>query len=186
MEQNKTSNHTLIITGLIVLAALTRLMPHPHNFTAIGAIALFGGASIKNKKLAVLLPLASMFLSDMLLELISGIGFHNTIFFVYTAFVAVTFIGMYISQKNKPKNIVMASVAASLTFFLISNFGVWAASGFQNGIVGLTATYFAGIPFYNQDIFGSFLFNTIMGDLFFNGLLFGSYYFAKQNIPALK
>ena len=175
----------LFITIAIVLAAISRVLPHPFNFTPVAAMALFGGALFTDKRIAFIIPLLAMFISDCILELVSGIGFHNTIIYVYASFVLITFIGIYIRNNAKTGNIILASLISSILFFLITNGGVWAAGGFEFGLSGLLTTLLAGIPFYNNEIFGSFFFNTIAGDLFYCGILFGSYYFAKAKFPAL-
>src|ERR1700741_1304547 len=89
----------LFISIAIGLAAISRILPHPFNFTPIGAMALFGGESFANKKIAFLIPILAMFLSDCMLELISGIGFHGTIGYVYASFVLITGIGIYIRHN---------------------------------------------------------------------------------------
>ncbi|MEK6614790.1 MAG: DUF6580 family putative transport protein [Bacteroidota bacterium] len=185
MKSKKNTSGFLFITIAILLAAISRVIPHPFNFTPIGAMALFGGVCFTDKRLAFILPLLAMFLSDYLLELVSGIGFHTTIIYVYASFVLITFIGIIIRNNIKAGNIILASLISSILFFLITNFGVWAAGGFEFGLSGLLTTYLAGIPFYNNEIFGSFFFNTIAGDLFYCGILFGSFYFARSKFPAL-
>ena len=175
----------LFITIAILLAAMSRVLPHPFNFTPIAAMALFGGALFTDKGIAFIIPLLAMILSDLLLELIAGIGWHNTIIYVYASFVLITCIGIYIRNNARTGNIILASLISSILFFLITNGGVWAASGFQFGFGGLLTTLLAGIPFYNNEIFGSFFFNTIVGDLFYCGILFGSFYFARLKFPAL-
>ena len=62
----------LIIPAIIIFAAFTRLMPHPPNFTPIIAMGLFGGAYLKDKRLALLLPMGAMLIADIFL------GFHGT------------------------------------------------------------------------------------------------------------
>jgi len=176
----------IFITCAIVLAAISRVLPHPPNFTPIGAMALFGGACFANKKFAFIVPLAAMFISDCMLQLISGIGFHNTMIYVYASFVLITFTGVYIRNNAKAGNVILASLISSILFFVITNFGVWASTGYVMGMQGLLNTYLIAIPFYSNSIFGSFFANTIVGDLFFSGILFGSYYFAKSKFPVLR
>ncbi|TAL61727.1 MAG: hypothetical protein EPN85_04120 [Bacteroidetes bacterium] len=185
MQSKIVTPRFLFVTVAILIAAISRVLPHPPNFTPIAAIALFGGAYISDKRLAFLLPLLIMFISDSLLELVSGIGFHNTLLYVYASFVVVTLIGIYIRNNAKSGNIILASLISSILFFIVTNFGVWAASGFELGFGGLIVTYAAGIPFYNNSISGSFFLNTIVGDLFYCGILFGSLYFAKSKFPRL-
>ena len=179
MKSKILSPRFLFITIAIVLAALSRVLPHPFNFTPIGAMALFGGACLSDKRIAFLVPLMAMLISDCIL------GFHNTLLYVYVSFIIITFIGMYIRNNAKTGTIILASLVSSLLFFLITNFGVWASDPTSLGMTGLINTYLVAIPFYSHDIFGSFFLNTIMGDLFFNGLLFGSLYFAQAKFPAL-
>lgn len=173
------------ITIAILLAAFSRILPHPFNFTPIAAMALFGGACFTDRRLAFAVPLLSMAMSDIALQLIAGIGWHNTIIYVYVSFILITLIGMYIRHNVRTGNIIAASLISSILFFLITNFGVWAAGGFAGGLQGLAKTYALGIPFYNNEIFGSFFFNTVAGDLFYCGILFGSLYLAQLRFPAL-
>jgi hypothetical protein len=173
------------ISTAILLAAFSRVLPHPFNFTPIAAMALFGGACLANKRVAFIVPLAAMFISDSILQMISGIGWHNTILYVYASFAVITGIGIYMRNNAKAGNIILASLISSLLFFAVTNFGVWAAGGFENGLAGLAATYLLGVPFHNNDILGSFFFNTIAGDLFWSGVLFGGFYLARLRFPVL-
>src|SRR3989304_6590458 len=109
----------LVLAGMILIAALTRLIPHPPNFTAIGAIALFGGAYFSKKSLAFAVPLIAMFLSDIIIE------FHPGMYAVYLSFILIVMIGMSLKDKKKVMNILLASVSASVLFFIITNFAHW-------------------------------------------------------------
>jgi hypothetical protein len=160
----------LFISSLIVLAAVSRLLPHPPNFTAIGAMALFGGAYL-SKKYAFFIPLAAMLISDAL------IGFHSNMISVYFSIMLIVVVGLFISRNANLYRIVGGSLTASVLFFLITNFAVWLGSTYypQNP-AGLIACYVSAVPFFNY---------TIMGDLFFSGVLFGGFYFARQRFPQL-
>src|SRR6476646_7952805 len=126
-------NRTLVVSaGLLVLtAAFTRVFPHAPNFTAIGAMAVFGGSVIKDKKLALLLPLAALLLSDVCLQIFTETkGFYGiTQFFVYAAFLIITASATFM-QKRSVSNILVASIGAGAIFFVLSNFGVWVSSSF--------------------------------------------------------
>jgi hypothetical protein len=186
MQTKLFSPKIIFITSIIILAAFSRLLPHPPNFTAIGAIALFGGALYNNKKLSLIVPLLAMFLSDTALEFINGTGFHKSITAVYLSFAIITFIGYAIRNNISAKTIVFSSIISSVLFFLITNLSVWYTSpDFTHDLKGLMNCYWVAIPFYSNDIFGSFFFNTVLGDLFFSGLLFGVYSFALRNYPSL-
>jgi len=182
---NKQNNKLVLSATLLILfAALTRLFPHYPNFTAIGAMAIFGGIVIKDKKLAFLLPLGALFLSDVCLQFFTSIhGFYGKEqIFVYSAFILITGLAMFIRKQNVA-TIAFAAVWSGILFFLISNLGVWLLSPFYpNTLAGLAACYWIAIPFYNGEITGSFLLNSIVGNLFFSAILFGAYALVKQQI----
>lgn len=164
------------LTTLIIVAAITRLFPHIPNFTPIAAMALFGGVYFKGKPAAFLVPLLAMFISDCFLELLTGWGFHNTLVYVYASIALITVIGLYVKKNVNVQTVLLGSVSSSILFFIITNFGVWASLGYQQGVSGLFAIYTQGLPFFAP---------TLAGDIFFNGILFGSFYLAQRRLPAL-
>lgn len=167
----KISPNFLVVTLMVFAAAFVRLIPHPPNFAPIAAMALFGGAYFNKKSFAFAVPLAAMFLTD------SIIGFHSGMWIVYLSFALIVVIGMLILKKVSVKNVVLASVTASISFFIITNFGVWAfGTMYPKNIAGLIECYVAAIPFIH---------NTLIGDLFFSGIMFGVYEFAKTKLPVL-
>jgi hypothetical protein len=161
----------LVLAGMILIAAFTRLIPHPPNFTAIGAMALFGGAYFSRKSLAFAVPLIAMFFSDMI------IGFHQGMYAVYLSFIFIVMIGLTLKNKKKAGNVFLASVSASVLFFIITNFAQWLSYPlYSKDIAGLIACYVAAIPFFHY---------TLLGDLFFVGALFGLFELAKMKFPQL-
>jgi hypothetical protein len=166
----------IFIATAIIIAAVSRLFPHLPNFTPIAAMALFGAVYFENKVLAVIIPLVTMFLSDVALELTTGWGFHNTLIYVYISFILTSLIGFWVKGNTTVRTIAIGSVGASIMFFIITNFGVWAAGGFAGGISGLNATYVMGIPYFAP---------TLIGDVFYNAILFGTFYFLQRRNPAL-
>ena len=160
-----------ILTLMIFAAAFVRLIPHPPNFAPIAAMALFGGAYFTKKWASLIVPLAAMFITDLIL------GFHTTMWAVYLSFALIVVIGMLMVKQKKIGNIFFASVSASVLFFILTNFGVWISSPFyaKTG-AGLAACYTAAVPFFHQ---------TLLSDLFFVGVMFGLYYLAKQKFPIL-
>ncbi len=165
------NKRSLFILTVIVVAAITRLLPHPSNVTPIAAIALFGAASFSNKRLALILPLAAMFLSDLV------IGFHNTIIYVYVSFIITSIIGLLIRNNVNYKTVIAGSLVSSVLFFLITNFGVWVASNSAGFPQSLLTTYELGLPFFR---------NEIIGTLLFNGVLFGSLHFAVSKLKIVE
>jgi hypothetical protein len=161
----------LILAGIVLVAAFTRLIPHPPNFTAIGAIALFGGAYFSKKYLAFVVPAAAMLMTDLIL------GFHSTMWSVYLSFAIIVAIGFTLQNKVKTGRVLLATVSASILFFIITNFAAWLAMPFYpKTLVGLAASYTAAIPFFHYNF---------LGDLVYTGVIFGSFELARLKYPVL-
>ncbi len=158
-----------VLVAMIVAAAFSRLIPHPWNFTAIGAMALFGGAYLPSKKLSLLVPILALIVSDLVL------GFHNTMVFVYLAFLMIVTLGWNMREERSVLKLASFSLLSSCLFFVISNFGVWFMGGFYSkSFEGLVQCYIAAIPFFE---------NQILGDLFFSSVMFGSYEVIRKVAP---
>jgi len=156
--------NSLIGSTLILAAALSRLLPHPANFTPILAIALAGGVYL-DKRIALVIPLAALIISDLF------IGFHNTIFFVYGSFLLIGFIGVWLQSHKKPLWIVGTTLFSSVIFFMITNFGVWITGGgwfYAKTWQGLIDCYTLALPFFR---------NSVAGDLVYTAVLFGLFEF---------
>ena len=167
-------NRTKLITisGMILAAAIIRLLPHPPNFTPIFAMALFGGTYINNKKMALLVPLATMLVSDLF------IGLHILIPAVYGSIAIITSIGFLLKNRVRPTTMIGASLFGSLIFYLISNFAVWSLLGtYPQTPAGLVSCYIAALPYFK---------NTLISGLFYSALLFGAFEFAKRKFPVLE
>lgn len=176
MKTNTLTPRFIFIVSAIFIVAASRLFPHIPNFTPLAAMALFGGVYLSDKRLAFIVPLLALLISDIALQLLFGWGFHNTMIYVYIGFILTSFIGMLVKRNTSVLSVAAGSMISSILFFIITNFGVWAASGYQMGLAGLEATYMLGIPFFAP---------TLVGDLFFNGILFGAFYLAQIKFPAL-
>ena len=169
-----TANHARLFALLsaILTAAALRLVPHPPNFTPIGAMALFSGAYLGRRVLALIAPLAAMLLSDIVL------GFYSGMWVNYIAVALIVLVGWVALSRVSVLRVGVASVAGSLLFFLVSNFGVWALSGmYPHTLMGLEACYVAAIPFFQ---------NTVAGDLFYCSLLFGGFALLQRAVPAVR
>lgn len=182
--------NTLLLSAvlLIIAAAFTRLFPHYPNFTAIGAIAVFGGSVIKDKRLGFLLPLCALLLSDICLQLFTSTrGFYGVSqYFVYAAFIIITGLATFL-KKRSVANIALAAAWSGAIFFAISNLGVWISSDFYpKTLSGLAACYWASVPFYKNEVFGNFILNSVIGNLFYSALLFGAYYVMERKVTTQK
>ena len=161
------------IMAIIIAAVAARIsMSGIPNVSPITALALFSGAYLADRKLALLVPLVAMFIGDLVL------GLHNMMFFVYGAFILISLIGFFISTRLCGHVVISASLISSIVFFLVTNFGVWMVSGlYPMTFEGLVACYTAAIPFFQM---------TLMGDLFFVGITFGVFMLLERLIPAIQ
>jgi hypothetical protein len=156
--------------GLVVLGVFARLIDHPANVSPIAAIALFSGAMFADKRLAFAVPIAAMILSDAL------IGFHSLALIVYLSFALCVFIGWFFIKKASVKNVVLASLAGSLVFFVLTNFAYW-LSFYPITFEGFLSCYTAALPFFR---------NALIGNLVYSGVLFGGFVLAEKYIEQLR
>jgi hypothetical protein len=152
----------VMVVLLISFAIFARVMPHPANFAPIAAIAIFGGA-ILPRRWAVLLPLAAIILSDLV------IGMHSLFLLTWGVFAAIALLSNYWLRNINVVNVGLASIGASVLFYLVTNFGVWAEGRmYPMTIEGLMSSYYNALPFFR---------NTLMGDMAYTAMLFGTYSF---------
>ncbi len=162
----------ITITGIILVAVVSRFIPHPPNFTPILAICMFSGIMFQDKKLSFLIPIIMMVISDAFL------GFHNNLFWVYGTLLLIVGMGIYMQDKVKLPTVILGVTSSSIGFFLITNFGVWLGSiSYPQTLSGLALCYTAGIPFLK---------NTILSNFLFSGIFFAVYSIVSRIIPELK
>ena len=173
---SKEKNITLIV-ALIFLGISSRFLflvdgvPSIPNFTAIGAVALFGSYFLR-KKSSIVIPLLVLWVSDLVLNNVVYAEYFDSFSFfgdpwVYGGFVATILVGWYLIKKLSVKNVVSASILGALIFFIITNFSVWLTSGlYTKDISGFFTCYIKAIPFFR---------NALLGNLFFSAVLFGAY-----------
>ena len=170
---------------IVISGVLLRLLPHLPNFAPISAIGLFSGSHL-DRRLGVVLPIIIIIISDYLLLYINPFGtqilnfnqvqpitalFHSTTVYVWGSFIISGLIGVWLKSYLQPSNITGASLLASIQFYLITNFGVWATGSYSRGLDGLLESYLMGLPFFRW---------TLLGDLFYCGAFFISYALAKR------
>jgi hypothetical protein len=157
---------------MIAAAAALRLVPHPPNFSPIDAMALFSGAYVGRRTVAFAGPLAALALSDLVL------GSYPGMLFQYASVAVIVLLGSLALSRISVLRVAGASLASSVLFFVISNFGVWLVSGmYDQTIKGLGDCYVAAIPFFQ---------NTLGGDLFYAALLFGGFSLLQHFVPRLR
>ncbi len=182
--KNNSQSKMGIVALIILSAALCRLLSPFANVTPIGAMALFGGVYCANRWQSIALPLASLWISDLILNNVVYKAYFPTFtlfsmgsIFVYASVAATAVLAWFLLKKVNTKNVILASVAGSVLFFVVTNFGVWAmGTMYPKNTAGVMACYTAAIPFFR---------NSLMGDLLWSGVLFGGFAFAQRRFPAL-
>jgi len=152
---------------MVLLCAAARVLPHPWNFTPLMAIGLFSGYQASKAATGILVTLSALVLSDAVL------GFHTGFWWVYGAALVAVLFGRITRNRGGAGAIAAAALASSLSFFLITNFMVWATSGmYPVTLTGLGACFTAAIPFFQ---------NQFVGDAVYTLALFGGYALLKRS-----
>lgn len=183
-------NLGIIVTGIVLLIGLSRLLPHPFNFTPVGAMALFAGRYLSTKYLKFAVPFIALYLSDFILNnFVHRIYFpdqEGLIFFseymiwTYAAIGAIVLIGWLLLNKMNIKNVLLVSVGYSIAFFVITNFGTWmTGTMYPKTSVGLLECFMLGVPFFKW---------TLIGNLVYTPILFFTfeYFLAKNSLITQK
>jgi hypothetical protein len=159
-----------VLASMIVFAAVARLIPHPPNFTPIGAMALFGGACLADRRLAILMPLVTLFLSDLFL------GPHVLIPVVYGSFALNVLLGRWLRSRRTVVNTAAVTLLGSVHFFVTTNFACWLL-WYSHTVEGFVTCYVSAIPFFQ---------NTLLGDAVYAACLFGALALAERGFPVLR
>ena len=146
--------------GLVLILILSRLIPHPPNFTPIVAVAIMSGYLFKNIYLSFATLLVSMLVAD------AFIGFYENIFFVYLSLLFLVYIFYKLGRKINLKNLFLYSFAGSILFFIITNFGVWLLGSpgldnvpYEKNLQGLIKCYILAIPFIKNTVLSTLIFS---------------------------
>lgn len=162
-----TKKEKVIAAGMLILVGISyRLFPHPANFAPVAAISLFSGFYFRRYFIAI--PLVAMFISDIF------IGFYDwkLMSAVYGSFILISLIGILMRKNKSVVSLMGCSLSGSVLFFILTNLAVWAFSPwYPHNWQGLLNCYTLAIPFFK---------NTILGDLFYASVIFGSYEILAQ------
>ncbi|HEX6191399.1 MAG TPA: DUF6580 family putative transport protein [Chitinophagaceae bacterium] len=135
------------------------------GFSPVIAIALFSGMIMRNRDLSFVLPLLSVLVSDMLIQVLYTMdlfpypGFYSGQWLNYLILLIPTLIGWMLKGKNLG-SLFIGALAAPTVFFLVSNFNVWSSNlvSYSKDFDGLMACYAAGLPFYKNALIAMFVF----------------------------
>jgi hypothetical protein len=145
------------VLGFILLGIMSRIIPHPPNFTALNAIALFGICSFGSLRISFFTVFSAMLISDLVL------GFHSSMVFVYLSFGLTVVMGYWLNSKRSPIRTTYLLMASSFVSFFITNFGVWILSPlYPKTVAGLGLCYLAATPFLANEVLGTFSYGAIL------------------------
>ncbi len=164
-ERGKILEVAIAIVFVLIGVGL-RLLPHSPNFAPIGALALFGGVYL-SKKIALILPMAAMIISDIF------IGYYelNLMLLVYGSFLLCVILGFWLKRHKRWSTILGSSILSAVLFFLITNFAVWLFTPwYAKTFLGILQCYLMALPFFK---------NTLLGNLFYTASFFGTYEIIK-------
>lgn len=184
MQSNKLNIRFYVLVLLIFIAAFSRMIPHMHNFSPLGAIGLFGAAYFTKKWYALLIPISATWLSDLFINNViyakyypTFTWFYEGFFWQYASYILIAIAGFFIFKKVSAGRVVAGALTSSVIFFIISNFGCWIGNTFYaQSLAGLTTCYAAGVPFLK---------GTLLGDLCYGTALFGAFELLKNYYPSL-
>lgn len=190
LKSNFAAPGPLLLAGLIIAAALTRLLPHPPNFSPVEAIALFGGAYFASRRWALAVPLLAMLISDLVLgasrgatylEYFTTATYLPSLLAIYACIAVTTVLGFNLRGRVTGARVLGYSLMGSVLFFLFSNFATWltaiTVASFPACTAGLLPCYVAALPFFKW---------TLLGTLFYAALLFGGFALLRAKLPGLR
>tara|TARA_R110002050_G_scaffold297339_2_gene458613 strand:- start:18424 stop:19086 length:663 start_codon:yes stop_codon:yes gene_type:complete len=176
---SKISPKISIIFFAVFAVAMTRIIPHWPNVTAVAAIAIFGGATLRNSLAAVLIPLSAIFFSDIIINNVFYAEYYDEFVFfgassgwIYAAFILMTVLAHVTIRSFKALPIIGTTALATILFYVLTNFGAWLYSPlYSQDLSGLMLSFEAGLPF---------VLNSLLSNLFFVGVFFYGYSIATE------
>ena len=141
-----------IFLGIFLALAISRLIPHPPNFTSLIALSFYVPALLG----IVYMPIVvlSLAITDIFL------GIHNTMFFTWSSVIIISFMAKYFSSSILKR--FSGALLSAVIFYFVTNFGVWATGLYDNSINGLVTSYILAIPFFGYTIISTFVFAAII------------------------
>lgn len=180
MNTQKNNTRFVVLSTAILVAALSRLIPHPSNYTAIGAMALFGGCYFSDKRSAYIVTILALFLSDVILN--SFVYGHTLtltyagFLWIYASFIFTVILGTFI-KKVSVSNVLVMGIIAALLHWIITDFAVWMGSPiYTKNFAGMLECYTAALPYLR---------NMLLANIVFSGIMFGAYELAQKRFPVL-
>lgn len=167
----QSKNHIILIAGTILLMAISRLLPHAYNFTPMIAMGIMGASYFKSTIWKYLVPIIAFYVSDLLVTNIlyasfyadqGFVWFSSHMIWTYGAMLVIVLVSNLLMRTKNMKNVLGASLAGAVLFFLITNLGSWMADPiYPKTAGGVLAAYAAGIPFFPATLVSTVLYATV-------------------------
>ena len=147
-------NKFFYLLFFVTILALTRIIPHPPNFTPILASAIIAPLLIRDRLFGMAIPIFAMFISDII------IGFHPYQFVIYSTILLIALVS---PMRKNYFGLGLMAIGGSVFFFITSNFAVWIIwDYYPKTIDGLINCYTLAIPFFKNTLISTFLFTTLL------------------------
>ena len=180
MKTKKISVQSGVVVLFVVATAALRVvfsfsddLSAMANFSPLGAMALFGGACFSNRYKACLLPVGTLFLSDVILQhtvyakYSSGLLYSGWMW-VYGAFLLMVIAGRLLLRKFTVSRFLLSVAITVLIHWLVTDFGVWMGSTFYaQNLGGYINCLVAAIPFEIRFLTGTLVYGAVL----FGGIL---------------
>lgn len=146
----------MIAVGLIVIGVISRFIIHIPNFSPLSAIALFSGVYLSKTKYGWLIPLSIYILSDIF------IGLHKTVIFTWSAMLFIYYLGIRLRVRKDLRNVFFFTVLSSVSFFIITNFGVWLFGWYGYSWEGLVKCFIYALPFFRMSLISNIIYTFVL------------------------
>jgi hypothetical protein len=153
------------------------------NYSAVGAIALFGGAYFSNNLKSFSFPLLTLFVSDVILSLTfyksysSGVLYEGW-YYVYGAFALMVLVGKLLLKNVNVLSVFAGTVCIVLIHWIVTDFGIWYGSvAYPQTAAGFWMVLQNAIPFELRFMYGT---------LGYSAVMFGLFEYLKVKYPVLK
>ncbi len=160
--------YLFVLVAVAVRFMILGLTPHPFAFTPVAAALLYFGARGSRRQLWV--PFVLLAASDVILtKFVYAYQFSWDHFVTWAWYAAILWLGTSLRESASLRSatdwlrVGGASLASSVSFFVISNFAVWACwNMYPKTFAGLMVCYDAGLPFFRRGVAGDFVFTALM------------------------
>ena len=171
MSESKFNPSTVILLLIVILVSVIRAAaPYSENFkdianfSAVGAIAMFGAAYFKNPVKAFGLTLLVLLLSDIFIAQTSGYGFfYAGWYWTYIAFILMIAVSKVLLKKINVQNLAITAVVVILVHWVVSDISAMYIPGrYAPTLAGYWACLVAAIPFELRFVYGTLIYGAVM------------------------